>query len=613
MTRNTGRKTCPLKTCPLTPEPVDWENVQSLIRRPFRHWEASAHMILTIHDPAKARDWLRDELIDRVRFANEIYDLESPDHFGDKAGDVPHVAIAFTVTGLRKLGISEDDLETFDPAFVEGMAPDPKTPDTAGSNPIRQHGSTRRAGILGDLHENHASNWTWGGIDTLPDGRDAPDDPDRILCDQVDLLLMVFAEKDNRTAICDFIRDLHTTDRGVHDPLARVAWQRGDCPLHHQTNLTEREHFGFLDGLSQPIFPDRADARKVSARWREFHEVRVGEFILGYCNERNEMPESPSLTPEAYQGADLPRRAETGGAPGDMRLDFGKNGTYLVARQLHQNVGTFDGLVARAAELIKADHEPAPIPEAAGLLMGRGLDGEPLVPDHGDPKDAKAEYPTYNDYGFHQTDPSGLLCPIGSHVRRANPRDSLEPNPDAALSMAKQHRILRRSRIYGDRSKRLGFWDEDGDGRRRMPDPTLSPDERKQLRDAEDAEERGLFFICLNTDIAGQFEFIQDTWLNNPNFGDLEGERDAILAASIDTKVSLTSMPFTRWMDRNEKDDRGDYIGKPVVEMRGGAYFFLPGRHALQTLADASTSLRPREPDAPAFPIQIPNEEPTDG
>jgi len=279
MTRNTGRKTCPLK-----PEPVEWENVQSVVRRPFKDWKASAHLILTIHEPAKARDWLRDELIDKVRFANEVYHLECPEEFADKALDVPHVAVAFTVTGLQKLGISEDDLETFDSAFVEGMAPDPKTPDTAGANPIRQHGSTRRAGILGDLRENHASNWTWGGIKTLPDGRTALDDTDRILRDQVDLLLMVFAEEHNRIAICDYIRDLHTTDRGVHDPLARVAWQRGDWPLHHQTNLTKREHFGFLDGLSQPIFPDRADARKVSDRWRELHEVRAGEFILGYCN-----------------------------------------------------------------------------------------------------------------------------------------------------------------------------------------------------------------------------------------------------------------------------------------------------------------------------------------
>ncbi|MEM7210763.1 MAG: hypothetical protein AAF479_02555 [Pseudomonadota bacterium] len=570
---------------------VEWWDVQSLVRRPYRDWCASAHLILEIHDAELARKWLYETVLPLVRVACDVHNLHDPK--GEKpklAFETLHASIAFTAPGLRKLGVSATDLETFDAAFVEGMAPTPDGNDTSPGSPIRAKGSTRRAGILGDLHENHASNWHWGGIDILPDGSEHPNKLGRATQDRIDLLLMIFAKKTNRAAITAFINQINRIAHGVDDPVAAALAHRGLRPWHQVTTLSEREHFGFLDGLSQPIFPD--SERKhggVGDRWRRFHEVRSGEFVLGYRNERDEFPESPSLAPEDFPGCRLPTRGNADGVSDPDRLDFGRNGTYLVARQLHQNLGTFDRLVHRAADLIKSDHEAPRLEKAAGLLMGRGLDGEPLVPDHGKPDDKTKEWPVFNDYGFHQSDPAGLLCPIGSHVRRANPRDSLEPGPDAALSMSKQHRILRRSRLYGPRSERLGFWDADGD-MRRMPDPDLSEDQLERLRDEEDGIERGLFFICLNADIAGQFEFIQDTWLNNPNFGDLEGERDAILAASLDTKVSLPSVPFTRRMDRTEMVN-GVRTGKPVVEVRGGAYFFLPGYRALRALVEATKPL----------------------
>lgn len=537
---------------------VEWSEVQSIVRRPYKDWPFSAHMILSIQDTLKVRAWLGRELSDRIRFAGEVYSLKGPDGPPVPKADCPlHLNIAFTESGLRRLGVSHSDLETFDPAFVEGMAPEPVQPPGAVNDPIRRQGTTRRAGILGDLIENHASNWLWGGIATLPNGDPDDDCESRVLRSEVDILLMVFANQQKE--VDAYVRELlEDGTNGVTNPLAKLD---PDKHVLHKTFLEGREHFGYRDGLSQPMFPDSTVFKEASDRWREFHQVAAGEFILGYCNERDELPESPTLTQAEFKGAKLPTAVHANGETQFGRLDFGRNGTYLVARQLHQNVGTFDKLVRRSAELIRNDHEKPPLENAAGLLMGRGLHGEPLVPDPGEPLNLRGEQ-ILNAYGFHHTDPAGIYCPIGSHVRRTNPRDALKPNPEAGLTLSKQHRILRRSRMYGDRAGWEGF--------------------NRDWKD--DKTERGLFFICLNTDIAGQFEFIQDSWINNPNFGDLEEERDAILAASIDTNVSFPSTPITRWLDRGEKQHKNDPRPRPIVEVRGGAYFFMPGRAALDAL-----------------------------
>lgn len=76
-----------------------------------------------------------------------------------------------------------------------------------------------------------------------------------------------------------------------------------------------------------------------------------------------------------------------------------------------------------------------------------------------------------NEFLYHGSDDRhGFKCPIGAHIRRTNPRDSLEPNPDSeqSIEVGKRHRILRRGRTYGapvaDSMEMLTFW------RRTMPE-----------------------------------------------------------------------------------------------------------------------------------------------
>ena len=114
------------------------------------------------------------------------------------------------------------------------------------------------------------------------------------------------------------------------------------------------------------------------------------------------------------------------------------------------------------------------------------------------------------------------------------------------------HAILRRSRPYG----------------RRIPD-----------RYQDDQERRGIFFICLNSDLERQFEFIQQSWLGNPVFGGLNGERDPLVGnADGQGVMTVHAKPDDPVRTRIQNL-------KSFVTVRGGAYFFMPGIPALRYLA----------------------------
>ena len=158
-----------------------------------------------------------------------------------------------------------------------------------------------------------------------------------------------------------------------------------------------------------------------------------------------------------------------------------------------------------------------------------------------------------NDFGFLATDPYGHGCPFGSHVRRANPRDGLaaeEADGPTLLAAANSHRILRRARRFG---------------------PPVA-----DLRDKEDHAHRGLLFMCLNTDIARQFEFIQQTWLLNRGFATLHGETDPLLGTR--GAFTIPAEPVRRRVEV-----------ETYVQMFGGEYFFLPSLPALAYLASLRT------------------------
>jgi len=124
------------------------------------------------------------------------------------------------------------------------------------------------------------------------------------------------------------------------------------------------------------------------------------------------------------------------------------------------------------------------------------------------------------------------------------------PDAPTALATANRHRILRRGRSYGHR-----------------------PSDRR----IDDGMDRGLHFLCLNSDIERQFEFVQHTWCNNPVFGGLNGEVDPLVGnlAQGDEIFTVQADPLRTRIHHLER----------FVTVKGGAYFFLPSLSALRYLA----------------------------
>ena len=237
----------------------------------------------------------------------------------------------------------------------------------------------------------------------------------------------------------------------------------------------------------------------------------------------------------------LPRDLDGSGA-----ADLGRNGSYLVFRQIRQYVDAFeDFLTLSTSEDGRVDQ--AARERLAAKIVGRWRDtGAPLTlcPDHDDQAHAAA-----NRFGYHEQDADGLRCPLGAHIRRTNPRDSLAPNPgtEDSRQVNRRHRLLRRGRAYG-------------------PDVDGSPDAA-----------RGLHFVCLNANLARQYEFVQHSWVNDANFAGLVGVEDPLIGARADGPVDFVvpTLPVRR-----------RYRDLPqFAQVQGGAYFFLPGIRALRYLS----------------------------
>jgi Dyp-type peroxidase family len=309
------------------------------------------------------------------------------------------------------------------------------------------------------------------------------------------------------------------------------------------------EPFGFADGISQPAIRGTRPAR---SKPNQNDIVEAGELVLGYPDNIGRFPPTPSVSADADParllsnvGEDPYRqRPEFSRTLCGSRRDLGRNGTFLVVRQLEQDVDAFDEWLNKASSEFACRVAPTKSTEhvkemIAAKIIGRWKNGTPLVRHpHAPGPHPKEVSLAENDFNFGEEDPAGLRCPLGAHIRRANPRDSLTPGSSEQLAAVNRHRILRVGRRY----------------------------------DAQDGKHPGLLFMCVNVDIERQFEFIQQRWLVNPSFHGLPGETDA----------SLSSAKFTVPTEHGPVQLTGLH---QFVTTRGGAYFFLPSRTALQFLA----------------------------
>lgn len=410
--------------------------------------------------------------------------------------------VAFSAQGLAKLGLPEAVLSGFSLEFIGGMVND-----------------AHRRRILGDVGDSAPELWSWGGPDTPP----------------ADLLLLLFSDTPSELSAL--------TDQ--HRKRARGA----TLVLELHASSDAFDHFGFRDGISQPFVAGLRTGPSAQT-------ISTGEFLLGYPNEYNQFTDRPLLDRREDPSSTLPDDAA-----GSGRHDLGRNGSYLVFRQLRQDVPGFwqwldSAVVERLGSSNGQGSAAARRIALASKLVGRWPGGAPLTlsPDNDDPELASAA-----DFGYFAQDADGTRCPIGAHVRRSHPRDSLDPKPGTASSIKldKHHRLLRRGRKYGT---------------------VLTPEEALAATPG-DTDERGLHFICLCANIERQFEFVQQTWVNSRKFDGLYNDADPLLGGGSRTFTIQGEPLRKRYLDI-----------PPFVQTRGGGYFFLPGVRALRYLASVAAS-----------------------
>jgi deferrochelatase/peroxidase EfeB len=248
-----------------------------------------------------------------------------------------------------------------------------------------------------------------------------------------------------------------------------------------------------------------------------------------------------------------------------QKKDLGRNGSYVVIRQLDQDVRKFWQFVYE-----QSDGRAKEAEALAAAFVGRTREGDPLVPTQGLGQ---------NHFTFAENQ-GGTRCPFGAHIHRANPRNAdLEGRPtrlkklitmlgfgpngfrDDLMSPVRFHRILRRGREYGPELK---------------PEDALSPA-------APDEPKRGLHFICLNANISRQFEFLQNAWMMNTKFSGLTNESDPLLG----NRESIPACPITSHFTIPQSGGLPRRVKDlpQFVTVKGGAYFFLPSLRALRYFA----------------------------
>ncbi|MEH1998646.1 MAG: Dyp-type peroxidase [Nostoc sp.] len=245
-------------------------------------------------------------------------------------------------------------------------------------------------------------------------------------------------------------------------------------------------------------------------------------------------------------------------------------GSFLIFRKLEQNVQGFKKAELELSKELSVSRELA-----GAMAVGRFEDGTPLVLQGNDGSTNLKDF----DYSG---DPVGLKCPFQAHLRKTNPRlESVRAGGPFAQSEEQElgHRITRRGVTYGGALSDFSNLDQ-------LP-----------TRDV------GLLFMCYQSDIWEQFEFIQRFWSNAPNFLEpgmsqsrnaqnnnydrtgLDAVSGQNLPAQSDPAIGEEPKPPQNWLkQRDQPTVKADVKFANFVKLKGGEYFFSPSISFLKNL-----------------------------
>lgn len=326
----------------------------------------------------------------------------------------------------------------------------------------------------------------------------------------------------------------------LSDRIAKVLTIERGQMFYQQDEQTQKEdktrpqeHFGYIDGLSNPLFFSK------------------------------EIP----LTKETWDPSaflNLVLVPDPGG--GEHAA-----GSFLVFRKLEQNVSAFlNDKIKHAKTVLNRDYDGG-IDLAGALTMGRFKDGTPVT-----------RAPSYvtiwkklNDFDYGPFDvpgasalppDAGARCPLSAHIRLANPREHTRSNEEKA------HRIVRRGMTYGNRTHE-SFKEEE-------KDPNKLP-----------TRGVGLLFMCFQSCITTQFEYIQRRLNGMPPEKNSKAAvpRQPLDPVAGQSDPSTKSAPLAKvgwavtWGEKNSFADVPAF--QRCITLKGGEYFFAPSKSFLRNIS----------------------------
>jgi Dyp-type peroxidase family len=528
---------------------LDLHDIQGNIVFGYGRWgyPLSRYLFFKITDKQQGMSFLK-ELVPIVTSSAPL------DKQNDGTPPLATTNLAFTYAGLRELGLPDESMRSFPEDFRMGMK--------------------ARKDILGD------------------DGPSSPENWDPIWQNNYDVHMFLSINGTSEDNLLQRYKQvmalLKKAGEGVELLSGHRAGKGKRLSKYQSGNAividgrpTANEHFHYIDGISNPVFKGQGRERnetigngkptRASASSEDgWQPLETGEFVLGHKDESAEYPKAP-----------VPRL-----------LSY--NGSFMVYRKLHQNVGKFTSYLQEKSkhygnvELSEDEKQET----LKAKFAGRWSNGAPLAtyPDYASASKFGEQWQNATDTLFYQAnvtseqrnaarkvyedlkikrsafnyanDGKGASCPLGAHTRRTNPRGSLEFDTKGAFdtpgAMVNRRRILRRGLPYGDSSDR-----NDNEG------------------------EHGTIFMVINASIERQFEFVQQQWINYGNDFKLSNEKDVLLG---NHEVNQEGEPNGRAViNANKTLNQPTFMcsGMPrFVETRGGDYFFIPSLTALRMIAE---------------------------
>jgi Dyp-type peroxidase family len=457
----------------------------------------TAHIFLKFHaaETSRVREWIRNSIAPAVTSATrQLGEVARYKELGIPGG--MFVGFMLSAAGYRALGLELD--ATADEAFLAGM---------------RSRG--------GELNDPPVTDWESGYSEEIHA-----------------MLLLAHGDKRNqhdpRRSNADDVDRLQL-DEAVERVVNEVKAFAAICGVErgHAIYNARREgieHFGYVDGVSQPLFfADEVDREHQVLRERSAREAR------------------DSGQPDTFTV-----RWDSGAAPGLVLVKDPLGGpqalgSYMVFRKLEQNVRTFRDAEDRLADMLGLKGEDREL--AGAMLVGRFENGTPVTLR----SDEELLLPVPNNFNYDDDTgtPPPLRCPFQGHIRKTNPR--LESAREFGLDPKEElaHRIARRGIPYGVR--------------------TVEPKAEPKL-DEMPTDGVGLLFMCFQRTIGNQFEFIQRMWCNNEGFLKPGTGIDPLIGQPAGNPTGH------QWPQGSSR-----FVGGHV-KLKGGEYFFAPSISFLRSV-----------------------------